>query len=325
MKLFTKQGISYDLPKWIGQYDKYLKRNDMAENTILAYHRILNRFNEYIQEHSDIECISKIESDVILDFIEFYEEQSGSKYSTATKNLYIIVLKGFLEFIELKADILDNGVQFKFNIVELSHRKSRKNKKRSKFKHLNNDDVNLLLEYFDTKIDMDTKTKHYNYVYSLATRLMLFAGLRVSECLNLKLSNLKVDDDGIVDIELEHTKSGEEQEVPIQLKHIEKELNYLTSLANSLGLNKDEAYLIANKQMNTPLDRSNLYAKMKNIYKSLGINKSGLHILRHTSAMMLLSKSNDITYVQKLLRHSDINTTTIYAKRMNKDLKKQIL
>jgi len=73
------------------------------------------------------------------------------------------------------------------------------------------------------------------------------------------------------------------------------------------------------------MSRYNLYRKVNTYYRAVGIKKTGLHILRHTSAMMLLDKTGDITYVQELLRHVNIATTNIYAKRSVKQLSKKIL
>lgn len=52
------------------------------------------------------------------------------------------------------------------------------------------------------------------------------------------------------------------------------------------------------------------------------INKDvGIHSLRHSFATHLLEQGTDISYIQKLLGHTNINTTLIYAQVGKKDVK----
>ena len=60
---------------------------------------------------------------------------------------------------------------------------------------------------------------------------------------------------------------------------------------------------------------------MNKIYKKALISKQGLHLLRHTLAMRLVSKGTNLVIIQKILRHSDIKTTTIYAKATTQNIK----
>lgn len=65
---------------------------------------------------------------------------------------------------------------------------------------------------------------------------------------------------------------------------------------------------------------------IEKIVREIG-RKSGLdrpltpHLFRHTLATMLLQRGTPITEVQKILGHVDINTTTIYAKVSDEDVK----
>lgn len=326
MKLCTNS-ITKDISRWVNSYIKTLHRDEMAENTIAMYESVLERFSGYIKTSMKGKKITDINSDVILEFIEHIEQEHGSPYSTTTRSLYILIIKlFFVDFIESKADLLPDGTQYTFKreFDDIITPRGRKAKKRVKFKHLGEDEVVNLLDYLDTQIEQ--KGNHYDYVYALSIRLMLYGGLRVSEMLQLKLDDLEIDKErGIVEVRLLETKSGEEQYVPIRLSYIERELSYLISFAKISKIDKSTAYLFSSKRMDKPMTRHNLYRKVNLLYKKVGISKSGLHILRHTSAMMLLDKTGDITYVQALLRHASINTTTVYAKRSVKKLGEHIV
>ncbi len=67
-----------------------------------------------------------------------------------------------------------------------------KNKsKRKKLKYLNDENVEKLLNYLEDNLN---ENKHYSYIHSLGIKLMLFAGLRISEVLNLKLEDIYISD-----------------------------------------------------------------------------------------------------------------------------------
>lgn len=329
MKICTGKP-TYDIDKWVSHYVKELHREELAPNTITLYSNLLGYFKKFVTL-SNIASIKEIDAPFILRFIEWMEGRYAEKtkrehffYTNTTKMTYLVILRTFFDYIESKAELEADGTRFTFayEFKEIAKKRGRKAKKKREIKHLTYDEVDRLISYLET--EMEFRNRHYDYIYSLAIKLMLFGGLRVSEALSLRFSDLSIyrakDGERIIEMRLEDTKSGSEQYVPMKFSHIEKEYGYL--LAKEIG--KDN-YIVANKRFDTPLDRSNLYAKANQIYLRAGIEKKGLHILRHTSAMMLLDKVGDITYVKELLRHSNINTTMVYVHRSVKQLGEKVV
>lgn len=65
--------------------------------------------------------------------------------------------------------------------------------------------------------------------------------------------------------------------------------------------------------------------ELKNICESVGIKKNiTFHCARHTFATMYLRKTNDLAGLQKLLGHSNISETMIYAHALDDDIKENI-
>jgi len=62
------------------------------------------------------------------------------------------------------------------------------------------------------------------------------------------------------------------------------------------------------------MSKSNITHKFNQYLQRAGIKGMKLHSLRHTFATMLISSGVDIYTVSRLLGHSDIRTTMIYAK-----------
>jgi len=330
MKICTRKPV-YDMEKWITHYVKDMRRDEMAENTITLYQRLLEHLKTFV-DLSDIKSIKEIDAEYILRFLEWMEGRHAEKtgndrfiYTNSTKMIYLLILRTFFDYIEEKAELEEDGSQFTFSyeFKEITKKRGRKAKKKREIKHLSYDEIDKLISYLDTEIEF--RGRHYDYIYSLAIKLMLYAGLRVSECLSLKFGDLSIyrskEGEEIIEIRLEDTKSGTEQYVPMKLSHIKEEYQYL--LAKEVG--RDQ-YIVSNKRFDSKLDRSNLYVKVNMIYLKAGIvDKKGLHILRHTSAMMLLDKVGDITYVKELLRHSNITTTMVYVHRSVKQLGERVV
>lgn len=329
MKVCTQKPV-YDIEKWIRHYTKELHSDELAENTITLYSNLLGFLKTFV-ELSGISSIKEIDAEYLLRFLEWMEGRHAQKtgkesffYSNTTKMTYLVILRTFFDYIEAKAEYEEDGSRFTFayEFKEITKKRGRKAKKKKGIKHLTYDEVDRLVSYLDTQIEF--RGKHYDYIHSLAVKLMLYGGLRVSECVSLLFSDLNIyyskEGEKLIEIRLAETKSGDVQYVPMKFSHIEKEYQYL--LDNRIG--RDD-YIISNKRFDAPIDRSNLFKKVNKIYILAGIEKEGLHILRHTSAMMLLDKVGDITYVKELLRHANIATTMVYVHRSVKQLGERVV
>ncbi len=154
------------------------------------------------------------------------------------------------------------------------------------------------------------KSKQTNAeLYILILKLIYLSGLRISEALNLKWSDINHQDKSIY----VYGKGSKERKVFIindylvQLKNLEKNNQYI--------------FTINRKKIST----RSVNKFLQNCYdNSLIENKLSSHIFRHSFATTMLENNADIRHIQKLLGHSSISTTEIYTK-VAKSMKKRVL
>ena len=146
-------------------------------------------------------------------------------------------------------------------------------------------------------------------LYILILKLIYLSGLRISEALNLKWSDINHQDNSIY----VYGKGSKERKVFI--------INdYLVQLKN-LEKNSQFIFTINKKKIST----RSVNKFLQNCYdNSLIKNKLSSHIFRHSFATTMLENNADIRHIQKLLGHSSISTTEIYTK-VAKSMKKRVL
>ena len=86
-----------------------------------------------------------------------------------------------------------------------------------------------------------------------------------------------------------------------------------------------KGYLFEGAQKGQPYSSRSLQEVLAAAKKKAGIMRPGsIHSLRHSFATHLVERGTDVTMIQKLLGHNDINTTLRYLHTSNKDLLKII-
>ena len=146
-------------------------------------------------------------------------------------------------------------------------------------------------------------------LYILVLKLIYLSGLRISEALNLKWSDINHQDNSIY----VYGKGSKERKVYIikdfldHLKNLDKKNQYVFTL---------NSRKISARSVNKFLE---------NCYNdSIIKDKLSSHVFRHSFATTMLENNADIRHIQKLLGHSSISTTEIYTK-VAKSMKKRVL
>ncbi len=157
--------------------------------------------------------------------------------------------------------------------------------------------------------NLNNSKKKNAKLYILVLKLIYLSGLRISEALNLKWSDINYQDNSIY----VYGKGSKERKVYIikdflvQLEYLDKDNIFIFTI------NKKK---ITSRSVNKFLE--NCY------YDSIIKNKLSTHTFRHSFATTMLENNADIRHIQKLLGHSSISTTEIYTK-VAKTMKKRVL
>ena len=151
-----------------------------------------------------------------------------------------------------------------------------------------------------------------NLKHLVMLKLCYGMGLRVSEIVNLKVSNI---DSSRMAVHIEAAKGKKDRYVTLPSSILEELRIYYSNY-------RPKVYLFEGQYGGQYSIRS-VQAVFKTAMRKAKINKSvGIHGLRHSYATHLLECGTDMIFIQKLLGHKDIKTTEIYAKVSNRQLGK---
>lgn len=150
---------------------------------------------------------------------------------------------------------------------------------------------------------------------------MLYScGLRVSELVNLELSNLFLSDEYISVI----GKGNKQRLVPISQRAI-KEIGYWMEFRGEFPPKKGEEDILFLNRRGARLSRVMVFQLVKEYAEAAGIKKSiSPHTFRHSFATHLLEGGANLRAIQEMLGHQSILTTEIYTHVDMKLLRDQV-
>jgi len=302
-----------DIERWIKAYKSNIVALSYSNNTISLYNRAIDQFYEYVLSNRDDMELRKINSIYITNFLAYLEDEArvrgkkvvnGSYLSKSTKNTYLKAVKSLFSFISDNNDDLYTFDRFfkKIKIADSSQLED-------KLVYLSEDEIDRLLDVIEKY--KNEKGRYKDFRNALLVKLLLNSGLRISEALNLSLSDFKDSEyDNVYSIDI-YAKGGKKQIAYILKDNIDDELAYFR---DDIKIDEDSKIMVSGVTNIKQWNRSSAFVVVNNLYKEVGIKKRGLHLLRHTLAMRLTKRDVNPIIIKKILRHSNIATTTIYAK-----------
>lgn len=274
-----------------------IAERSVATDTISAYKRDLQNFLGYC--HSEKKNLIRIKRDDIEKFLASLSQSGISAQTIARKLSVLRQIFAFLYSEKQRSDDPTSSVD------------TPKIPKRLPTT-LTQSDIMLLLEAAQT----DNSAKGIRLQAML--ELMYGAGLRVSELVSLKLSNLQIREGGTevdVDFLLVRGKGNKERLVPINDKSRAALSRYLAVRHQFLGNQKSSFWLFPYHRAVGYITRQKFGVMLKELAVKANIDpvKFSPHTLRHSFATHLLEGGADLRVIQELLGHSDISTTQVYT------------
>lgn len=146
-------------------------------------------------------------------------------------------------------------------------------------------------------------------------------GLRVSELINLQLSDLFFEE-GFIRV---LGKGNKHRFVPIHHTTIQRINLYIKVIRSEIKPYKDEEDIVFLNRRGKRLSRQMIFIILNDLAKKINLNKKlGPHTLRHSFATYLLKHGADLRAIQQLLGHESITTTEIYVHLDKNDLRKTV-
>lgn len=274
----------------------------MSANTVDAYLHDVNMLFRFLIENKNSLRLKKVELNDLKDFISYINEFEIGAYSQAR---IISGIKAFFSYLVIEKEISKNPAE----LLE-SPRLGRKLPD-----ILSIDEIAEIIE----QIDLSTPEGERNRAM---LELLYGSGLRVSELINLKISEINFKEN----ILLVTGKGNKQRLVPMGELARKQVLIYMEKIRPHINIKKGfEDFLFVNRR-GSSLSRQMVFIIIKNQVEKLGIRKKiSPHTFRHSFATHLVQGGADLRVVQQLLGHVSITTTEIYTHLDTDDLRKSIL
>ncbi|UTW66054.1 site-specific tyrosine recombinase XerD [bacterium SCSIO 12643] len=283
---------------YIQEFRSYLKiERSLSPNTIEGYIEDMFKLQQYMEmEHPGVSP-KKVETQHIRSFLKYITDLG---LAITSQNRILSGIKSFYKYLLLD-DQIDQSPADKIETARAGRKLP---------DTLSNDEVESLLAAIDrSKPEGERNIAIIEVLYG--------CGLRVSELVNLKISNIYFNDDFI-----RVTGKGDKQRlVPLggmAKKHI---LIYMNEIRIHLKIQKGhEDFLFLNRR-GKQLTRVMIFTIIKTLAEKAGIHKNiSPHTLRHSFATELIQRGADLRAIQDMLGHESITTTEIYTHLNQNDL-----
>ena len=281
-------------------YVRYLKlQRNMSGNTLDAYQRDLRKLLDYLEREQ--KSVRDVE---LADLEHFSAGLHDIGIHPRSQCRILSGVRSFFKFLQLDGYRDDDPTELLESPQIGDHLPE----------VLTTEEVDRL----EASIDLSKWEGHRNRAI---IEVLFSCGLRVSELVNLKLSDLYLDEEYVRVM----GKGSKERLVPISHKAID-ELKYWFYDRNLMKIKPGEEDFIFLNRRGAHLTRTMILIMIKTQAKEAGIQKTiSPHTLRHSFATALLEGGADLRFIQALLGHEDIGTTEIYTHIDTSTLRQEIL
>lgn len=279
-------------------WDRYVKgfkaflsiEKSLSRNSVEAYLRDVNKLIQYFEIHHLEASPEEVKYNELRDFIQWINKMGVSARSQAR---IISGIKAFYKYLLLE-DLIQKDPTSLLEAPKIGRKLP---------DTLSLEEIDLLVNTIDLSKPEGQRNK-------AILEVLYGCGLRVSELVDLKISNIYLSS-GYIKVS---GKGNKERLVPIGGKAI-KEINYYFEKRASLPkidrANENIVFLTRNGRK---LSRVMIFKIVKDLVEKSGLKKNiSPHTFRHSFATHLIDGGADLRAVQEMLGHESIITTEIYT------------
>jgi len=278
-----------------------LERN-MSENTVHAYMHDVDMLFRFLEDEVDSKSIAKIDLADLKEFLAFINKMELGAH---TQSRVISGIKAFFKYLLIE-QVVENDPS---ELLE----SPRLGRKLPDF--LSVEEIDQLINSIDLSQAEGERNK-------AILETLYGCGLRVSELINLKISDLHFKE-GIISV----TGKGNKQRlVPIGGSAEKQILIYKDLVRIHMPIDKKSEDILFLNRRGKKMSRQMVFVIIKNLAEKIGLKKNiSPHTFRHSFATHLVQNGADLRAVQELLGHVSITTTEIYTHLNREDLRKSIM
>jgi integrase/recombinase XerD len=276
---------------YIKGFESFLKlEKSLSANSVEAYIRDINKFAQYCQIESPDLSPEKVTISDLKDFLNWINKIG---LSAKSQSRLISGIRAFFGYLILEDVIRINPTQ----LIE-----SPKLEKRLP-DTLSVSDIERLISHIDLSSPEGIRNK-------AILETLYGCGLRVSELINLRISNLFFKDE-FVKIT---GKGDKERLVPIGSNAKSCIRTYFDHVRNHIDIKKGNSDFVFLNKHGSKLTRVMIFLIIKDLVRKTGLRKRiSPHTLRHSFATHMIEGGADLRAVQEMLGHESITTTEIYT------------
>ncbi|MCC2591285.1 site-specific tyrosine recombinase XerD [Chryseobacterium sp. MFBS3-17] len=284
-------------------FENFLKfERNFSDNTLDAYSRDIRKLQAYAE--TDLGGISP----AVISFDQLQEylyQLSKQKFSERSQARWVSSIKAFFNFLleeEIREDnpaTLLEGPKLGLYLPDT----------------LSFEDIERII----TAIDKTTDLGRRNHCM---IEVLYGCGLRVSELIDIKISNINFRENYLkID-----GKGDKTRFVPIADYTARLIRDYIQEVRSQYKINKKHEDVLFLNSRGSAMSRVIVFIIIKELTQKAGISKRiSPHTFRHSFATHLLQNGADLRYIQEMLGHSSITTTSVYTHLKTEELREVIL
>lgn len=282
------------------EYHTYLKlERGLSDNSVTAYELDFRRLKEYMDKyHIDVvrANFDDLQNFVFETFKDIKSAKTQARLLSSIHSFYRFLL--YHHYIEQDPSELLEMPRVEKHLPEV----------------LSVEEIDAMI----AQIDMSKAEGHRNRAI---IEMLYGSGLRVSELIELKLSNI-YREEGYMRI---LGKGSKQRLVPIS-PIADEQFSYWLADRNMLDIKPEATDIAFLNHYGRQLTRAMIFTIVKRLAEAAGIQKTiSPHTLRHSFATHLLQNGADLRIIQQLLGHESIVTTEIYTHVNIQDLREAVL